>query len=201
MQRRMAEDHIAIHTAFFHVGNTLPARQLPQSFRPLVVLARLLIREANALEVEQLQKWIKDGLIRPTSTEDEVRALAKQHELIDPGKKTAPPGPATEMLTATPSATLDNVLQAYSRLSQAEQKTFLKKIGCAAPVGSANLPLSEVSWALREIEFVMTNMSAPNWEEALTRIQELRAQVDPKPTLPGRSPHWLDRMNKAASRH
>lgn len=80
-QRRTAEGFIAIHAAFFHLGNMLPTSKLPQSFRPLLALARLL---AGNLEVARLQRWIADGSIAPTTTEGAIKALAKQVGLSSP---------------------------------------------------------------------------------------------------------------------
>jgi hypothetical protein len=39
LSRRTAETHITIHAAFFTTGNVLPAAKLPQSLRPLHLLA------------------------------------------------------------------------------------------------------------------------------------------------------------------
>jgi hypothetical protein len=92
MSRKYADGFIAIHKAFAHRGNMLPLSRLPQSIRPLVALAKLMVRNhddeqpQDCLKVEQLEKWTTDELITPTTSEGEIKALAKEAGLLKPGK-------------------------------------------------------------------------------------------------------------------
>lgn len=69
-ERRQAETYIAVFRAFFHLGNMLPTWKLPQSLRALFTLSKL------NLSADQLQKLSADGLIKPTSTEADVKRIA-----------------------------------------------------------------------------------------------------------------------------
>jgi hypothetical protein len=92
LSRKHADGFITIHTAFARRGNAFPPSRLPQSFRALLALARLLAREEREIE-QLLDNWINDGSIGPTTTEAEVKALARQAGLLGEKKPTPPKQP------------------------------------------------------------------------------------------------------------
>jgi len=98
--RRIAESYIQIHDAFAHVGNTLPTWRLPQSWRPLHLLARLKLDEKKPFTIDQIKNAVDKGDLTPHSTEADVRRAAEIAGISIPKKK-----PKTRPIGAMPAKT------------------------------------------------------------------------------------------------
>jgi hypothetical protein len=114
LSRRTAEAHIDIHAAFSDLGNMLPTSKLPQSLRPLHLLATL------KLTTEQLVGLVDTGNIGPMSTEGDIRRIGIELGLVE--RKTKPVKVEVEttkpnLIKVYDAATLEQRWALYSHLT------------------------------------------------------------------------------------
>jgi hypothetical protein len=118
LSRRTAEAHIDIHAAFSTTGNMLPAVKLPQSLRPLHLLATF------KLSADQILESIEAGNIGPTSTEGDIRKIG-----IKLGKLKQQTRPVQTKVN--PVVTKPGLIEIYSTATPDERKALFTHLTAA----------------------------------------------------------------------